>query len=282
MKKPVSGEFTNISIANPVIKPNPSPVAAKFPMPFNKENAIQEIKRALHGATARDKNAVFQKIVDEHASQDNPKKMCFFPQCGTWMKKGNHNWEDIQRLISACCSMNSPLVTIVENKHCDTTILCSSNNAAWDQEMLPNGQIRVYVTMDVDKPVGITSTIKEVAGMDKSPFNKKRKLPETPPKAAISKFVMASSVLPELSHVPEMIALPEINPMPEIVANLDYASNSEFIDSLFAASPPPLPPMTPAIIQQAPVIVTPCPVILTASAPVAPRPVKKVCTRLIL
>ena len=235
-------------------------------MPFNKENAIQEIKRALHGATARDKNAVFQKIVDEHASQNNPKKMCFFPQCGTWMKKGNHNWEDIQRLISACCSMNSPLVTIVENPHCDTTILCSSNNAAWDQEMLPNGQIRVYVTMDVDKPVGITSTIKEVAGMDKSPFNKKRKLPETPSKAAFAPFVSASSVLPELDHVPE------------IVANLDYASNFEVVESLFADSPPPMapvkspftrPPMAPVIIQQAPVIV-------------APRPVKKVCTRLIL
>jgi hypothetical protein len=259
-----------------LVKQDPPPVAAKFPMPFNKENAIQEIKRALNGATARDKNAVFQKIVDEHASQNNPKKMCFFPQCGTWMKKGNHNWEDIQRLISACCSMNSPLVTIVENPHCDTTILCSSNNAAWDQEMLPNGQIRVYVTMDVDKPVGITSTIKEVAGMDKSPFNKKRKLPETPPKAAFTRFVSASSVLPELDHVPE------------IIANLDYASNFEFVESLFADSP--LPPMTPAIIQQAPVIVTPrpvktmAPVMLTASpmASVTPRPAKKVCTRLIL
>ena len=199
--------------------------------------------------------------------------MCFFPQCGTWTKKGNHNWEDIQRLISACCSMNSPLVTIVENPHFDTTILSSSNNASYCDEVLPNGKTRIYVTMDVDKPIGYTSTIKEVAGMDKSPFTKKRKLPETPPKAPV--FVSASSVLPELDHVPE------------IVANPDYASsNFEFVESLFADSP--LPPMTPAIIQQAPVIVTPrpvktmAPVILTASASVTPRPAKKVCTRLIL
>jgi hypothetical protein len=249
-----------------LVKQDPSPVASKFPMPFNRENAIQEIKSALHGATAREKNAIFQYIVDEHASQDNPKKMCFFPQCGTWTKKGNHNWEDIQRLISACCSMNSPLVTIVENPHFDTTILSSSNNASYCDEMLPNGKTRIYVTMDVDKPIGYTSTIKEVAGMDKSPFNKKRKLPETPPKA-IPVFVSAS-------------IWPELNDAPENVANPDYASNFDFVESLFADSP--LPPMTPAIIQQAPVIVTPRPVTASPMASFTPRPAKKVCTRLIL
>ena len=220
-------------------------------MPFNRENAIHEIKRALIGATARDKNAVLQYIIDDHA-QNNKKKMCLFPQCGTWVKKGNHNWEDIKRLVSASNSMNSPLVTITENNHCDTTILCSSKDAYWCQEQLHNGKHRVFVSMDVEKPVSITSSIEEVASMDKSPFNKKRKLPCAAPKA-VPVFVSASSVLPELNHVPE------------IIANPDY--ELEFVESLFAASP--LEFSTPVIIQQAPVII-------------APRTVKPVSARKIL
>jgi hypothetical protein len=189
-------------------------------MPYTtRAQAISEIEKSLEGADTRDTRFILQHFVDAHA-MCHRKKMCVFPRCG-YDKQGNHDWTDLKRLVNAGSCMNTPMTTVLENRHCGTIILNSSPDSFFEQEELPNGRFKITITTEVDAPVGLTSTFEQMHATKKSPFSKRKAYNAAAPEE-----------IPDLNEalsMPEFIARPVTPP-----ANFDVSS--------FLADSPPSPP----------------------------------------
>lgn len=153
-----------------------------FQAPFHKERAYRQFEELMQGASNDEIRYVLQTFVNRQA-EVNHRAMAVIPNQRFQRGGRKHCWSEIQPLLKSAGRFNSPMVMVADHPHMGLMVASSDKNADYGVEELPNGNIKVTVSLISKGPVALTTDIKElgrIGASTTSPFSKRGLMTDHP------------------------------------------------------------------------------------------------------